>query len=586
MYKKIEYKPLYAGEERHHSPNVVGSISGRTGDIPLFNNPDRGFRTTMPLVILPTHMDPDDPTKPCDHCDMIIYNEEGKAIMNNDSKCLGKHLLHRCFRNLPLKENERVLDYMFDNWFFGQGKTDYFPKLILLQAQFEECGVLDELPQEIFDILQAFLDRCRERDCKVLFRYGYQMVQYNWRVSEENRKKFEGRGASEEIMLRHIDQMVPFIEKNKDIIHKLSSGFIGSGGEQAYDYQYPVVDYDKIVKAVVEKLCVPNDFYYTVRYPHIKLNLLEHDPDYKYAKIIGHNNDAMFGENENYCWHSCCFQYKHNFDTKMGEGRCHQADWGGEHTKNDWWEYVCQNAAYTPQSGEMFHMQTFHPIKLEDGKLIYRIPTGMHIIKETAHHRFVTMSQWNGFVESRFEQLKNDEGKMVPKDSTMQRWINNETITPEALDCEGIIYDPAWFTDENGTPVHRNPYEFLRDHLGYRLSAKEFDFDGKTATLTLKNYGFAAAFNLKSGFAVLDENYNVISEVAAGEPEKWYSHDPENYHSTEILEHTITADIKMPTEKGKYYIGFYLKNTRDDRARLANDISFENGFNVLLEFEI
>ena len=165
----------------------------------------------------------------------------------------------------------------------------------------------------------------------------------------------------------------------------------------------------------------------------------------------------------------------------------------------------------------------------------------------------------------------------------MQRWINNETITPEALDREGIIYDPAWFTDENGNPVHRNPYEFLRDHLGYRLGAESFEFDGKTASLTLKNFGFAAAFNLKSGFAVLDENYNVVSEVEAGEPEKWYSHDPDNYHSTEILEHTVTADIKMPAEKGKYYIGFYLKNTRDDRAKLANDMPFVNGYNILCE---
>ena len=51
-FKKIQYKPLYAGEERNHSPHIVGSISGRTGDIPLFNNPDRGFRTTMLSMIL------------------------------------------------------------------------------------------------------------------------------------------------------------------------------------------------------------------------------------------------------------------------------------------------------------------------------------------------------------------------------------------------------------------------------------------------------------------------------------------------------------------------------------------------------
>ena len=210
----------------------------------------------------------------------------------------------------------------------------------------------------------------------------------------------------------------------------------------------------------------------------------------------------------------------------------------------------------------------------------------MHIIKETAHQRYVTMSQWNGFVESRFEKLKNDEGKMVPVPATMQYWINEQTVTPDDLDREGIIYDPAWFIDENGNCVHRNPYEFIRDHLGYRIGAQTLEFNGNTASLTLKNFGFAAAFNLKSGFAILDENYNVISEIEVGEPEKWYSHDPDNYRSTKILEHTVSADIELPTEKGKYYIGFYLKNTRDDRARFANDIPFENGFNILCDFNI
>ena len=575
-FKKIEYKPLYAGEARQHPSGIDGAIAGRTGDILLFGNPDRGFRTTLPIPIAPIHRDPEDPTKPCEHCDLIYYHGDGKATMNNNSKCLGKHPVHCCYANLPLEENERIIDYMVDNWFFDQAKTDYVPKLTLLQATFVGVGPMKEIPQIYLDILDCLFDKFRARDCKVLFRYGYHGVQYNWKVSEENRRKFDGLGVSEENILAHIDQIVPFIEKNKDIIHKLSSGFIGSGGEQAYNYQYPVVNYDTIIKAVVEKLCVPFDFYYTVRMPQYKLDLLEHEPDYKYADIIGFNNDAMFGETENYGWNSGCYQYKHNFETVEGEHKCIEADWGGTHVPNDWWEYVCQNAAYTPQSGEMFHMQAI--------KRPERVPSGMDVIKEVAHQRYVTMSQWNGFVEARFEHFKKN-GKLVSVDSTMQRWINNETVTAEDLDREGIIYDPAWFTDQNGNPVHRNPYEYIRDHLGYRLKAKDFTFDGKTANLTLVNYGFAAAFNLKSGFVVLDENYNVVSDIPAGEPHKWYSHDPDNYHSTEILEHNITAEISVPDDKKCYYIGFYAKNTREEYARFANDpdsLPFENNkYNIL-----
>ena len=573
-FKKIEYKPLHAGEERHHNPRVVGSISGRTNDLLLFNNPDRGFRTTMPVVIIDEHKDPDDPTKPCPHCDLVIYDDNGRATLNNDSKCLGKHIVHRMFANIPKEENERVLDYMFDNWFFSTAKTDYKSRLILLQGGFP-YGKSEKLPQAVFDILEMFFDKCRERDCKVLFRYGYHGVQYNWHVSEEFRKMHEKVGASEEIMLSHIEQLAPFIAKHSDIIHKLSSGFIASGGEQAYNYQYPVVNYDTVIKAAVEKLCVPNNFYYTVRMPKYKLDLLEHEPDYKYAHLIGHNNDAFYGETENYGWNSGCYQKNHNFDI-TGPGQCDIHDHGGTHVKNNWWEYVCETGAYTPQSGEMYHNVAIHTP--------HKVPTGMEVIKQLAHHWYVTLSQWNGFIESKFEHLKNKDGQLVPRIATMQYWIDNETITPADLDREGIIYDPAWFTDEEGNLVHRNPYEFVRDHLGYRLFADSFEFDGKTVRLTLKNYGFAAAFCLKSSFVILDENYNVVSEIAAGEPEKWYSHDPENYLSTEILEHTVSADIEIPKDREKCYIAFCLKNTRGDCARLANDpesLPFVNGCNIL-----
>ena len=80
--------------------------------------------------------------------------------------------------------------------------------------------------------------------------------------------------------------------------------------------------------------------------------------------------------------------------------------------------------------------------------------------------------------------------------------------------------------------------------------------------------------------------YNLIKEIPAGEPHKWYSHDPDNYRSTELLKHTVSADVDLPTEKGKYYIGFYLKNTRGEYARFANEMPFENGYNILSELEI
>ncbi len=556
----LKYQPLSGGDYLPPSLSVNGAISGRSNDRLLYDNPDRGFRTTISFQIIQKHPDPNNSSKTTDTCDLITRNANGTVSYNSNSKC--KHDVRLFYCNLDTESKQEIIDYLVDRIYINySSKTDYRSKLVLLQSCLVDLGPVKTLPEGVFEAYDLLFNKLRTKNCKVLFRLGYHGIQLNWQVSEANRQKHLEKGATEENMLAHIDQLAPFLIKNKDIIHKMSSGFIGSGGEMAYSYQYPVVNYDKIMKAIVEKICVPMGITYSVRLAKYKLDLLKNDPDYKYAHLIGYNNDGMFGETENLGWNSGCYQYNHNFDI-TGRGQCKEHDMGGVHIKNDWWEYVCQTAAYTPQSGEMFHRGGTTGANKE--------PKGIDIILECAHHRFTTMSHWNSYIEDgTFETGKN--GNQVIKQCVMQNWISNETITPEILDSYGIIYDPAWFYDEDGNKVKRNPYEFIRDHLGYRLRAEGVKIEGNTVTLSIKNFGFAAAFNLESGFAILDENFKVVSEVKAGSPDKWYSHDPENWKSTEVLEHTVSAKVSVPDDGEKYYIAFYLRNDMNQYARLAND---------------
>ncbi len=576
--KKVTYSPLYAGTSQGHISGIKGAVAGRTNDVLLYNNPDRGYRTTMPLVMFDKHPDPSNPSKSSSTCDLISKDEDGRVYLNKQSKCNGKHDIRNCYGNLDIETNTKVIEYMFQNVYNPTKKTDYQSKLILLQGRFSDCGKRDKLPDYVFDCLQIFFDCCRQRGMKVLFRTSYHIVQYNWTVSAAYKKMHEEVGASEQTMISHIKQLAPLLIKNGDVMHKMSSGFIGSGGEMAYNYQYPVVNYDNVIKTIVEEICVPLGIYYTARMPEYRINLLKNDPNYKYQYLIGLNNDAMYGENENYGWQSGCWQYNHNFSTTRNDGKCFESDNGGKHVKNDWWNYAAQIAAYTPQSGEMFHIGSTTNRGIN--------PSGIDIIKQLAHHRFTSMSQWNSYLEAG----STKDGKLEAPDSVMQRWIEKEVLTPKQLDDLGIIYDPAWFSDGNGNTVKRNPYEFIRDHLGYRISLDSAELtkkkDSASIKLILKNYGFAAAFNMKSGFAVLDENFKVVSEVSAGTPEKWYSHSAENWESTEILKHTVSANLKLPTKSGKYYIAFYLKNSAGESARVANDIPFRNGYNILTMEEI
>ena len=83
----------------------------------------------------------------------------------------------------------------------------------------------------------------------------------------------------------------------------------------------------------------------------------------------------------------------------MGEYKCFQYENDGTHRPNDWWNYICENAAYTPQSGEMFHNTHKQGI----------IPSGDEVIKELAHHRHTTLSQWNNYLETPDYEKEPDE---------------------------------------------------------------------------------------------------------------------------------------------------------------------------------
>lgn len=510
--------------------NSVIKFKPMTADMDglLDKNPDRGYRTELVMFVV----------------------EEQEAEKQYDARTV--------FANQSDREINEKLDNIFEIYF----KKDVLPHNNLFLAyvyltQYHAC----DLTENALRVIKLFFEKCREKRVKSMLRISYNN-QYgrNWRMSEENRQLLASECADEETILKHIKQLKPLISEYSDTIHTISNGFIGFVGEMAKAYQYPVVDYPTVVKAIVEELCVPNGLFFSIREPDYKNELLAEDPYYEFQGYISHNNDAMYGEQPNKDWRSGTY-------------------WLGHPA----WQQVIDEGAYTPQDGEMF---TIGALVIADEKRPYnpRIPSGLQMIIECAHHRHTSMSNWHCYTEALSPNSK------FYKDNVMLNWQKHENITPELLDFNRIIYDPEWFYNEKGERIDRNPYEFLRDHLGYRLVAQSVNIYGKdefTVELKLKNYGFAAAFYLESSLAVLDENYNVVSEIKVGDPESWYSHDPENYLSTEVLEHKVFAEFEAPEKEGKYYIAFGLKNTMGEAARLANaNIPFENGYNILKSFDV
>ena len=423
----------------------------------------------------------------------------------------------------------RDIQSVFDIYF-----KDFEPTRLALSYIYITDWRKEPLTEDLLRFFDIYFTMCREQKIKNMLRISYC----------DNHNELD-RGADEQTIIRHVKQLSDTISKHADTIHTIECGFVGSYGEWAETYQYPAVDYATVIKTITENLAVPNNLYFSIRSPSYK-NLV--GKDYEHYWSISHNNDAVFGEQKR-GWESAGYE--------VGTPE---------------WEQVTKEGAYTPQGGEMF----VNTAMIDTG----RIPVGFEVILECYNHRHTSLSFWHGYLEA------------YNSDNVMNRW-KSEPLTATKLDNKGIIYDPNWFLDDKGNTVNGNPFDFLRDHLGYRIVAEQasVNWSGNSSdkiavSMTFKNYGFAAAFNMISGFAILDSENNVVSEIAAGEPKTWYNRDPDEPSSPHVLTHTVSAELDGIKKKGTYKVAFYLRNTMGTYARISNKLDIENGYNVLYTFQV
>lgn len=502
------YKPLPAGYDTY-----------------LYENPDRGFRTEMLLHFKPT----------------LDGSEKDFRTMGIDE---------------GFEANKDKIDRIFKIYF--PGHMEYKSKTVIFYTFFDGYNK-GSIPNEIFELLQYAFDICRTQKIKVNFRVSYSDLLINHHLSEENKALLSKKCADQNTMLSHMEQFSQFLSNNKEIIHKISAGFIGYMGEMGEVYQYPSVDYNTIIKGILDKICTPNGFHYSARTPQMLQDFLSEYPEYEHK--IGLCNETIYGEQERIGW-------------APNSG----LQW---HNSNGYWEYVCSIAAYTPQSGELLVNSSY----LNPNN--YKPLKGIEVAAQLAHHRYAIFSQWHTLYEN------------WGQDNVMKRWIEEEFVSAADLDAKGMIYDPSWFYDEDGIETVRNPYEYIRDHLGYKIVAENSTLKGTlgksgqlSVDMSFKNYGFSAAFFMESGFALLDEDYNVVYSVKSGEPDKWISlpidyfvEDKTESVLNDVITYNISADIKLPAEKGKYYVAFYLKNSMNDFAAISNHpnvvLFVGDGYNIL-----
>lgn len=391
-----------------------------------------------------------------------------------------------------------------------------------------------KLPDEFFETTQKIFDFLRENQIQILLRFAYYDV-----------NTFNKRTPTTEELMLHINQLAEngIIERNKDIIHVFQAGFIGKFGEWHSDE--PRADRSLIVNAIIEKL-LPEGISLQLRNPRYREFISEEN----FNKVtLSFNDDAFFGIQNG---------------TELGN-----QDYS---VGLEPWEYQKNNAYNAPNDAELYYWSQFTN---EMGFF----PDGYACVLGAAEHHLTTLSANNGYL---------DQGPF--KDGAMVRW-KNQPVTEKWLNENGLAYSENWFKSAAGETVERSVFDYLRDYVGYRLSAQKLSVkkSGESkiqVELTLQNHGLSAAFNITSQLVILDQDGNEVASVEAGNPAEWYTTDPTDYNNRKQLDHTITAQLELPQKSGEYRLGLKLLSKGGATARLDNKTEFSNGCNILHEFSI
>lgn len=388
------------------------------------------------------------------------------------------------------------------------------------------------LDDNFFKCALRIFDLCREQKLSVIVRFAY------W-----NANFYTTRYPTTADILRHIGQLSEngLIKKNEDVISAFSAGFIGQYGEWHSDNN--VADRETVINAVIEQL-LPEGMYLMLRMPEYRSFIHEDN----LAKVrLAYNDDCYFG-----------IQPTNNLGNQ------------GYSAGMEQYEYQKTNGYNAPNDAECYVSHWF----LEYG--IY--PDAYACLLGMYDHHLSTLSAENGYI---------DAGAYG---SAIGRWYDYP-VTEKWLEEFKLPYSKNWFLDKNGNTVEHNAFEFIRDYLGYRLSAKHLSVTEKSKgrlniELSLENYGVNPAFNITSNLVILDADYNKFTASEAGDPSEWYAISPEDTKNKKQLTHTVSAELSLPDKAGQYYLALELRSKGGDTARLDNNIPYENGYNILHSFKV
>lgn len=390
------------------------------------------------------------------------------------------------------------------------------------------------ISEEKLAAIRGSLQELRSLGAKALLRFAYE------------RTMDRTGGPTTERILGHIEQLRPIIREYSDVIYVLQAGFVGAWGEwhsSTHAIEADHAQLARIVDAVLEAL--PADRCTQVRVPKYKRWVLE-DPLFggmvevtaetahsarPEARIGFHNDGFLAGETDGGTWPEPPLY-----------GR----------PGNPEFDIMTRESAWVPVDGELFWSD-------QGGEL-----DGLRAAAQLRLHHYTSLSLAHSF--------SGHEGKPF----SIDRWMA-APLTEEQIRAEGLPVSNGYFTNATGDAVARTQFEYIRDHLGYRIELQEARFPeigdprgSIPVEVRLVNRGFAALTNPRPVYLVLiDPEGSIVGEwQTEADPRRWQPYAPGDT-SYAPLTYTVRGRVELPTRRsGSYRIGLWMP---DASRKLRHD---------------
>lgn len=405
------------------------------------------------------------------------------------------------------------------------GITDYLESEIdkyasdsvsLVQTYFYLHGYIGrQLPPEAFTTMDIYFNKLRQLGKKALLRFAYETEPMGTSSS----------GPTMEDMFRHMKQLKPYLEKNKDVILALQAGFIGAWGEW-HGSKHRIENSEENKRIVLEKLCwmTPQNRVVQVRVPDYKNLLLKGSEAYR--KISFHDDFIVVDP--------------HRWDGDMHEG-----------TPN--FNQIVEEGAFMPVDGEL-PWGTWSMNK-ENGDANGWIVEGKKTARQLFLEHYTSLSVVHNYKE-----------RGAPDKYSMMYW-KETPVYEQYLKENHMPVSDGYFQKRDGSTALRNAFEYIRDHLGYRLELQELQIDTFKTTdsydfelsLKLINRGFATLFNEHPVYFVLiDEHNQVIEFPTNADANSFQPYRPGDKNYTPLV-HTIKGKVALPqANSSTYKLGLWI----------------------------